>query len=86
MQGSFALEEWEGIWPGTAEEEKCHAVLTQWSWHKGTISGSPTARGGFRLFTVNTEERTQVLRQTVEAVGGDLFLCSRSSVDNKQGL
>ena len=59
---------------------------TEWSWHKDTISGSPTARGGFRLFTVNSEERTQALRQTVEAVRGDLFLCSRSSMENKQGL
>ena len=69
-----------------AEEEESHAVLTECSWHKGTISGSPTARGGFRLFTVNTEERIQALRQAIGAVRRDLFLCSRSSMEKKQGL
>lgn len=55
-------------------EEGCHAVLTQSEvGNKGTIAGSAAARSRDRLFTVDTEETTQALRQMGEPVRGDLF-------------
>ena len=43
---------------------------TEWSWHKGTIAGSPTARGGFRLFTVNTEGSLKKKKKDGRGRGG----------------